>query len=249
MGRTLGKIAVLFNVLFSGLLACWALALYTNNADWSDSPGSADKAAGLVAQRRAAIAEVQKGYPPAETSYRSARAVLLVQESIRKDDQAWFARELRQLLAAGPTHQVRMDPKTHLPVTDPRNADRPVMDPGKDRTGNDLQPLEVYDKESKTLLEQLVAAQAEQKKLITEDIALTDLIVGTPDKKGLQQRLIDERLKREGVKAEQEIVEPLWKVAEVNTQLLLRRQESLQERIKELQEYLQRKHNVKVAGR
>src|SRR5262249_21633416 len=99
----------------------------------------------------------------------------LTGEAIRKDDEAWFA--WRQLLAAGPTHQVRMDPKTHLPVPDPRNADRPVMDPGKDRTGNDLQPLEVYNKESKTLLEQVAAAQAEQKKLIAEDIALTDLIV------------------------------------------------------------------------
>jgi len=85
-------------------------------------------------------------------------------------------------------------------------------------------------------------------KQVALDIELTDRIAGKGDVKGLQQRINEERFKRDGIVEEQRIVEPLWKVADVDTGLLLRRRETLDDRIQELQEYLQRKHKVKLAA-
>jgi hypothetical protein len=74
-------------------------------------------------------------------------------------------------------------------------------------------------------------------------------LLGEVGKKGLQQRVIDERFKREGIVAEQGVIEPLWKVNEVDTELLLRRRETIDERVTELKNYLKKHYKITVAGR
>jgi hypothetical protein len=91
-------------------------------------------------------------------------------------------------------------------------------------------------------------------KTIQEDTDLTNQLVGTPAAggkpavKGLRQRHVEERDKRDGIVAEQRLVRPLFVNTAVESELTLQRLRTLQEREKELIEYLRKKHKIEVAS-
>ncbi len=59
--------------------------------------------------------------------------------------------------------------------------------------------------------------------------------------KGLRSLLIDERAKREDIEEEQRIVRPLFVNTAVESELILKRLESLEERVKELEYYIKKR--------
>jgi hypothetical protein len=113
--------------------------------------------------------------------------------------------------------------------------------------------LDKFNDLIKTLEKQV--AEAEMQGLMREKGQYTELITRLQKllpqvgRKGLQQRVNDERAKREGILAEQQFIEPLWKVNEVDTELLLRRRETISERLTELRDYLKKRHKVVVNSR
>jgi hypothetical protein len=246
----IGKIFIYFNLVASALLAVLGLLLYANYLDPSGEkrPGE-ENPAGLIGKQQEKIRVAVTGLPQAKSSWREARKVLLAREDQRRADEAWYAGELRHLLTeatqAKPGRRVVINNR-NLPELDPTNAFRPKMVAVNDRSGQPLEALSVYDARSKETLEKLQMTLAAYEKKIQEDIELTNKLAGTPEMKGLQQRLTDERFKREGVVAEQLLVEPFWKVAEVDTQLLRQRRESIDERLAELTGYLRRQHKVEI---
>jgi len=247
----IGKVFLYFNLLLSALLAAWSLALYANYLDWSDGPPKGEKPAGLIGERQARIKEVVAGIGPFERSWRTTEQLTHLQEDQRQADLAWYAAELKHLVngatEGNPCRSVVLD--RNLPVPDPKNFNRPKMAPVNDRAGQPLLSMTVYDERSKKTLEDLAVVLKQYDDKIKEDIKLTDKLAGTPDMKGLQQRVVDERAKREGVVEEQLLIEPLWKVSAVDTELLLKRRETIDERIRELSKYLHRKHGYDVANR
>jgi len=270
-----GKLLVLVNLVLSGVMCFWALVLWANNTDHSTKAPKDGQGGGLLGQRKARITEIQAIIPQAERSWRTTRTVLLYQEDLRKADRVWYTQELQHLLTgatdAMPCREVDIDEVRALAKLDPTG--RPVMKNAKDRAGaKNLRALSYYNGESARLQKELevvdgkplvdkdgkVVMEGGKPKMETKgkfqeqadlDIKLTNEIAGTADMKGLQHRLVDERKKRDGIVAEQLIVEPLAKVAEVDTFLLLRRRETNEERIKELLDHLRRKYNVEVAAR
>jgi hypothetical protein len=254
----LGKILVFLNLVISGLMAGWALALYTNYIDWSEAPPKGVEPGGLLGQRKERIKELQAALGPPQVSWMEARTNLHRREDQRQGDLLWYQAEL-QHLRTGATRDnpcrlvvIPDDPRQpgrHLPVPDPKNFFRPQMAPAQDRSGQPLQALDKYEKISRDTLEKLMMVLSEAEAKYEEDRKLTNLMVGEEDKgiKGLQQRIIDERAKREGILAEQRVIEPLWKVNEVDTELLLRRRETIAERLNELKVYLKRRFNYEVA--
>jgi hypothetical protein len=246
----IGKIFIYINLLASALLAVLGLMLYANYLDPSGekSPGE-ENPVGLVGKQQKEIRLAVTGLPQARGTWRESRRVLLAREDQRRADEAWYAGELRHLLTgatqANPARRVVINNR-NLPDLDPTNAFRPKMVPVNDRLGQPLQALRFYDNTIKETLEKLQVTLAAYEKKIQEDIELTNKLAGTPEMKGLQQRLTEERFKREGVVAEQLLVEPFWKVAVVDTQLLLQRRESIEERLAELTDYLRRNHKVEV---
>jgi hypothetical protein len=257
-----GKVLVFLNLVLSLLAFTWALGLYTNNVDWSDIkggiplvPAKGGKALGLLAERQVTLASAAAGLRPAEASYLAARngpgGVLPTEEQMRAD-RDWYRAELAWLrtgdtTAANPARAVKLE--RLLPVPDPRNANRPTMEPAKDRAGQPLLSLRQYNQRFEATLKEVIDVMDQYVKAVNEDIRLTDLLAGTGGAKGLQQRLVDERAKREGVEAEGRLVRPLLVNVAVDYQLVAQRQTALQERINELRGYLKKRHRVDVAVR
>jgi hypothetical protein len=244
-----GKLLVLLDVLLSFLAMTWALAVYTNNIDWSDSPPKGEKPAGVLNQKKTELRDALAGIPPAEASWIAARTDLMEDESQVAGTRAFYAAELKHARSEAlpedmkAARAVKLDADTFQPVLE---GPRVAMEQAKDRAGKPLGSVSYYARESEDTAKKLSKVQEDYRKDIDEDAKLTDLLVGTPEKKGLQQRLIDERAKREGVIAELRLVRPLWINAAVDWELIGKRKEGLDERIDELVRYLRKRHKVDV---
>jgi hypothetical protein len=101
----------------------------------------------------------------------------------------------------------------------------------KDRSGNPLRSLTRYDADIDAKLKEIGVVLMKYDALVKEDAELTQRMLGP---KGLQQRLIDERVKRDNVLKEQDLVKPLLVNTVVDSELILKRTKALEERIKEL---------------
>jgi hypothetical protein len=254
-----GKVLVFLNLVLSLMAFIWALGLYTNNVDWSDVKGGnplvaskGGKPLGMLAERQVDLANAAAGLRPAETSWLAVRKQVLAREEEMRGDREWYLKELAWLRTgeATPAKPIQAVKLVRLmPVDDPRNANRPEMEPAKDRAGQPLLSERQYNLRSEAALKELGEVMDEYKKKIDEDIALTDKLAGTADKKGLQQRLVDERAKREGVEAEERLVRPLLVNVAVDWELVGKRQTGLQESLRFLREYLKKRHRVDVARR
>jgi hypothetical protein len=253
-----GKILVFINLVLSSVGMTWALALWTARVDWTMTAAKDNQPPGKLKELRDRIGADLAALKAPEAGWRASRAGLLAQEDLRRADRVWYASELafnrgddpdprKRAGATNPARVVRR--QRHLPVPDPKNYNRPTMDPATDRNGQPLLSLSAYDQQSKKTLEELTLTLGQLQEKINKDIELTDLLAGTPDRKGLQQRVLDERDKRDGIVLEQRQVRPLLVNVAVESELILRRRASLLRRIDELQRYLQRHHKVDVARR
>jgi hypothetical protein len=119
---------------------------------------------------------------------------------------------------------------------------------------NSAEEKKLADELNTSLAENIADAEKkglkkQQERLQVVKDKLEQLLANPPDRKGLRQRLVDEDAKRELIQVEQGLIEPLWKVNDVDTELLLRRRETIEERLKELQGVLLKRYGYKVTRR
>jgi hypothetical protein len=241
----LGKILVFVNLALSLLMATWAFAVWSNRIDFSNTSASGEKAAGEFAQRASEIAALWEGVPPAELTWKTAQTELRDREQRRLADRGWYQDELNHLrnkaTAADPcrtiTYADHNDERTGTRkgevLLDPATG-RPALAAAKDRFGKPLLALAWYLNEEQKLLASMEVAQKKHEAQMTEAIQLTEQLVGSPGKKGLHQRLIDERNKLKDVQAEEEMVRPMLINSVVESELILKRKKALELRIDEL---------------
>jgi hypothetical protein len=227
-----GKILVFLNLALSLLLASWAFGLYSGRIDWSDNQAKGTQPAGELRPRQAEATERWQGLRVAEGNRDRARADLEREEGGVPGDRLWYLAEMEQLrTGTNPARAVVF--KNGLPVADPRNPYRPEMVGAKDQAGKPLRSLAAYVRDEDTVSKELAAVLARYEDQIGQDRKLTQLLIGP---QGLQQRLVDEKVKRERVVAEQRLVEPRLINAVVDSELILKRRRQLEQRIKELRD-------------
>jgi hypothetical protein len=237
----LGKILVFLNLALSMLLASWAFGVYANRIDWSDNKGDEKKGqpAGELVSRKAELGESGRpgplwmGLRTAEASWLEARRKLGREEDRIAGDRLWYYAEMEHLrtgaTAVNPARAVVFT--DGLPAADPKNPYRPQMVGARDQAGKPLRSLAAYGRDLEAIRKDLGTVLARYQEQIEQDMKLTQLLIGP---KGLQQRLVDEKVKREDVVKEQGLVRPQLVNAVVESELVLKRRRELEKRIEEL---------------
>lgn len=228
----LGKILVFFNLAFSLLLASWAFLVYSNDIE----------APKRNAEKEKQLTELWKGVAPAQANWQAGRRKVQDEESHLAADRVWYDNEMNKLFTAKAGNNIGA---IFIAAADGPGVRKgqvvldqgfPKLEPLKDRTGKPLQSLAVYNTQDNGILQSLQEAMDKQQKQIQEAIQLTDRIIGDDKKgiRGLQQRILDEKAKDADVLDEQKQLAPLLVGAAVDTQLIAKRREQMERRIKEL---------------
>ena len=236
---SLGRLLVLLNVGLSLGLAGLAFGVYTNRIDW---PGTApatgsEKTVGEFAQKKVEVEDAQKAAGVALTRLEEAEAQLVHLEERRPKDQALYAKQLEilegkdgqgtiQVLAtrtAGAGRAVAVLDKDGLPILDAKAPAR------------SLQSVRAF-REELTSTESEIANKIDTvTSLVKQQQDLTQEINGVPGRqKGLRDLLAEEIQAREKAHEELESVRPLRYNRQVESELLQKRQQSLQARLQEL---------------
>jgi hypothetical protein len=238
-----GKILVFVNLALSVLLMFWALAVWTNRIDFSDTKPTADQVAGELFKRKEVVKTLWDGVPSAQVAWRGSRDAIARKEAQQAADWDFYHAEIAHNLgkanAAAPCREVRFAPADNpelgvrkgLVDVNPK-TNLPLMEDVKDRNGQGLQSLAYYRAEVEKTLATLTDVQKRYKDQVNEAVALTDKLIGP---KGLQQRLLDEKQKREDIVAEEKLVTPLLINTVVESALIVKRHNQLELRKKELQ--------------
>jgi hypothetical protein len=255
----LGKILVVVNVGLSFLMLSFAFAMFTNRVDFTAKPVKGDKPAGVLAARVERVKSASESVDLANARWREAlrgggadkrpiREGLLAWDKRRVEDRAWYDEELKKVIS-GPGPDGKGDKvvvkrvatgKDGLPIPDDKNFGRPTLVDAERRKGEmdpRGEPLFCYDwyvRELGDLTVKIQAAQAEYKKAVEEETALTEEIIGTKMAKGLRRRIIDEQEKIQLIDEELKDVAGRQTNALVETELLLARRSQLERRIDEL---------------
>jgi hypothetical protein len=238
----LGKILVFVTFGLSLAMATWAIGVYSNRIDFSDAKAKGLQTAGEYEKRRVVIEALNKDLPPAEAALRSAGAALADQETRLLADRVWYHGQLEHMQEKAtdrdPVQQIvyadRGDEGGAKGLILLNKEQRPVLAPAKDRLGNPLLSLKRYDEDEQKLLADLDDIQTQHEKNIQEAIRLTNLLIGGEGTKGLHERLLAERTKREEVVAEKGLMEPLLINTTVDAALVNKRHRQLVARIEEL---------------
>ncbi len=246
----LGKLLVFANMFLSFLMLSWATALYTNRIDWSAAAAKGDKPAGVLNGRKARVEAATASVKLADDRWRDARDGkpevhdgLAAWEQRRIAERAWYATALNDL-KTGPGNKldapiqrikIREDGQA---VLDPKNFNRPVLEPAerrKEKPEDPARPLFAYDyyiAELIRLTQQIEAEQTRYQDLIAQESELTKQAIGP---KGLRQRIADEYIKKGRVEEELKDVAGRQQTnALVETELLLARRNQLERRRDEL---------------
>jgi len=119
----------------------------------------------------------------------------------------------------------------------------PRMVDAEDVPGVRLQPHPVYVAQSKQLREENEQVLKELEAKIKEDAELTNQLLGDPEKqiRGLREQISEERNKILGITRELGIMEGLRVNTNVQSEIILMRNEAVKERIRELEAYLKAK--------
>jgi hypothetical protein len=245
----LGKLFVMVNVGLSLLFAGVAFGVYANGIPWAydvDKPG---QPGGILKEKEKQIQELQAGQYSVENSWRTAREALLDAERQRAQARAWYLTQLEFLRtkASGesPGTQVKMANQKPVMVLDKSDTFkpflRPEMEPTTDRAGQPLLSRSIYVKELERAHTDNTALLESLDKQVKEDTRLTNLFLDGPGRKGLRTQASDERIKYEGILEEQRLTRPLYVNTAVEQDLILKRQESLLERIKELESFIKKR--------
>jgi hypothetical protein len=248
-----GKILVMVNLAFSAIMAIAALGLYMNGLDYGPEAkgNTTPKPPARVTALQDQIKGVLDNIKPIEESWRTTRAELLKEEEQRARNRQVYDVELA-LLRKGPAgdenRQIRavVIGPDNLPSVDPATK-LPVMRDTLDRLDQPLRPMATYVAQLEAVRKDNDSILANLEKQIKKTEGLTLQLTGEKGARGLRQKLVDERVKREGVIAEHNSVRPLFINITVESQLARKRLEALQEQIEQLKSYLRKTHEVDVA--
>jgi hypothetical protein len=238
----LGKTLVFLNLALSLMAAGWAQGVYASRIDWSTNKGNKDGVAeGELVRRVARIQELSGNagvLGPAGLSWNDGRALIAALDNRRVSNRLWYESELAfdrsGATRADPARVVKLD-KGQPVLAKPGVDDRPLMVQGRDQFGQPLQSLKAYNLAEEALQQQIEATNKNLTKTLEEDAELTNKIAGDPNgTKGLQQRILEERTKFAEAKNEQGYVRGLLVTAVVDSDLVFKRQRSLEARVKEL---------------
>jgi hypothetical protein len=245
-----GKLLVLLNLGLALMLAAWSFNIYANGIDWTDRKDtkSTPPRMGRFAVRAAELDELWKGVAPVQQDWLRERAQLAKEEKRLDGERVWYDKEIRYVLT-GPAKgknildvaiAVQDDPTTGVKrgevLLDKQGLPQlaPIRDPNN--VPLQLQSLAEYNKEDEGILKDIADLIAQHSAQIAESTALTDKIIGAPEKgvRGLQQRIYDEQAKNVALLAEIKLVEPLFINTLVEAQLVNKRHEQMKRRIEEL---------------
>lgn len=243
----IGKLFVLVNLAMSLMLATLAFIAYSAGIDWSNNAAKAGQDPGKIVPRKSQMDDLLKAQLPlAEQNWRSARKDLWEREDVRRTDREWYAKQLREVEEGKGPLQVVVRNKDGM--ADPGKGELPLVD-AEEVAGTPLQPRKEYVKRIENDRAENVKIRADLEEKVKEDTKLTNELVGEGKKKGLRREVTEEREKRLGVVAEQGIVESLQINSAVDSELVLKRLESIDERVRELSSYLRVRHGVDVPAK
>lgn len=243
----IGQFLVMLNFGLSLAMASVAGAVLYYRVDWTDTPATADQPAGELVRRIQKLKDARAVIAPNDLAWREGRSGLAAQEERRKKDQEWYFAELEHL---------RTDPKKQ-PIlalvydkgrtTPDRNGGLPMMAAIVDRFSKPLLPVSEYIIQQAAVTANTVKVLDQIDQLQKKDTLLTEELNGTKDKRGLDQRIKDERVKQVGpyikdepvkvggLAAEMELVHLAEGQTRADSQLLQLRKKSLEARVKELE--------------
>jgi len=222
---TAGKIALLLNVALSLGFAAWGVALYANRVDWSNQKSG--ETAGEYALRDEAIKNLRDNVvPKAMARWSTAVPAVDQLEARRPKLQAWYSEQLQNLRTGNKPVQTLVFNKGALQVDSNGVA---ALQPTKG-----LASIEVLEQAYAQLQAQVAQTTKEIEKLVDEERKLTEQI-GNGKEKGLRADLAAVQLKERISHDEEEFLKPLLYNRQVEYSLLMKRQQALEARIKELQ--------------
>jgi hypothetical protein len=238
----LAKLLVLVNVALALVLAALGFGIYTNRIDWpgTATPPPGEKATSEYLQNKAAVEEAQKAAGVALARWEEAGKQLTHLEERRPQDQAVYAKRLEVLEGKDAAGNPLNDP---IRVFATRiSAARAVLDedavPVFDEKppSRGLQSRRVFEEELKSTEDSIKDKINDVTTLVKKQQELTKEINGLPGKqKGWRDLLAEETVATHNALAELESLKPLRYNRQVESELLQKRQHSLQARLQELQ--------------
>jgi len=167
----------------------------------------------------------------AENHWRTAWAVLYRNEYYRADYQNWYAQELKKLETGNDKVMTVVYNEGTL-VLD-KNG-RPQLQEYLDANKKPLYPLDNLRRALADEQKKLDAALVKVGTLIKEETALTEELAGKEGNGGMRGQLAREQVKGQKVNQEREDLKPLLINTAVESQLLIKRKEQLEQRVNEL---------------
>jgi DNA repair ATPase RecN len=235
---SLGKLLVLLNVGLSLGIAGLAFGVYTNRVDWpGTAPAAAgEKTVGEFAQKKAELEDAKNAADIALTRLEEAQAQLTRLEERRPKDQALYAKQLE--LLEGKEGQGNIQVLTTRTVGAGRAVldedGLPILEPPR-APARPLQSVRAYHEELASTENKIANKIDTVTSLVKQQQDLTQEINGVAGRqKGLRDLLAEEIQAREKAHEELESVRPLRYNRQVESELLQKRQQSLQARLQEL---------------
>ncbi|HEV3258301.1 MAG TPA: hypothetical protein VG013_15585 [Gemmataceae bacterium] len=239
MATQLGKVLVVINLVLSLVLAGLALGIYTNRIDWSGplKPVSGEAAQGELGKRKDEFQHWLTLVNSADSDWQQETAALVGVEKQRPADQKWYADQLDILEGRDRNGKDVRGPIAEL-AYDPKSGQL-----GVDNTGHPKLlriPLQSRQTYLRDLASKRIAIDKEIEiiaNLQTQQEALTLEINGVEGKqRGLRNLIAEAKRATMDSEAEVKYLEPLLINRLVEGQLLAKRRDGLEARVKLLTE-------------
>lgn len=236
----LGKALVFVQLALGVACAAFAAGVYTNRIDWAGTgKGAAAAASGVFGKKLAEFETWGNGTTGvariAQVRWEKERAALQALEAKRPREQKWYAEKIAALEGVDAAGQP-VDAK--IEVLAPREEGKPEYEPdGRPRLVGDetLASRREYGTRLAQRHREITDTEDAIKKLLGQEAALTQQIDGVRGKtRGLRDLLQEEQAAQANAVQEFDHLKPLRVNREVQAVMLLQRNETLQNRLKEL---------------
>jgi hypothetical protein len=240
----IGKLFLCVNLVLSLAMATAGFAAFSSGVDWSDNAAKGAQPAGKLVAKKAEVADLGKQLALAFDSWKVAGDVLTTREDERRVERVWYTAELAKLF----------EPKNVQIVSPDKPGEttgRPTLVPGVEIGMVPLMGMAHYIAKLQEHRDENVKIRTDLEAKIKEDTDLTTQLTGDPERKtrGLRRTIVEEREKRLGIIEEAGLVEGLRVNRMVEAELILKRLEAIEERVRELTTYLKKVHDVDVTAK
>jgi hypothetical protein len=231
----LGKILVFVNLAFGMALFAWALGIYTNRIDFSNTKGGAGKTEGELTKRADRIKQtVENLNNYAQPRWIAARNALKVAEDVRVANQNFYVVQLKNLEDGQPPLLTPVYVNGDLqraPTGLPRMEDSKLVD----SNNGPLKSLKFYGEEMGATQKKIDQEIATIRTLIEQERKLTEELSGPDGNGGYRGQVDREKVREQRIHEETRDLRPLIVNTLVESELLLKRQRQLTARVKELE--------------